>query len=246
MADTKISDFTDGGVGLATDDHVVNRAGTDVKVRVMGSDGWTVADAMTYASGSGGGPATMTCSGDQTAKYTPGTRIKLTQTTDKYFVVTAVSFASSTTTITITAGSDYTLANATITSPYYSYAANPQGYPGTFNYTTNATGFSSKSSDTGKFSVNGRTVTVYSGIVGTSNATTFTCDAPIAAASASGLPVLATNNGATILARALISGSTITFGVSTGSSPTALNGSGGFTNSGTKGANAGVIAIYQI
>lgn len=93
--------------------------------------GWTVeTETLTYASAT-----TFTVSGDVTARYRKGTKIKLTQTSDKYFYVTASSYSAPNTTVTITAGSSYTLTNATITSPYYSYQENPQGFPQRHNYT---------------------------------------------------------------------------------------------------------------
>ena len=75
---------------------------------------------------------------DVAAKFPVGTKIKLTQTTTKYFYVTAAAFSTDTT-VTITGGSDYSLANATITDPYYSYAATPQGFPQWFSYTSTVT-----------------------------------------------------------------------------------------------------------
>jgi len=97
----------------------------------INTNGWVLSeDTWTYASAT-----SFTISGvDRTAIFTKGTRIKLTQTTDKYFVVTSSSFSTNTT-VNITGGSDYTLANAAITNPYYSYQANPQGYPTFFNWT---------------------------------------------------------------------------------------------------------------
>ena len=96
----------------------------------MGIDGWanSTAETWTYASADGH-TFTFTVSGDQTAKYTPGVRIKLTQTTVKYFIVTAVSVASGTTTVTIYGGTDYTLANAAISANYYSREKAPAGFP---------------------------------------------------------------------------------------------------------------------
>ena len=43
--------------------------------------------------------------------------------------------AGGATLITVYGGTDYTLADEAITSPYYSYASNPQGFPTYFNYT---------------------------------------------------------------------------------------------------------------
>ena len=93
--------------------------------------GWVSAgETWTYASAT-----TFTISGDKTDKHQKGDKIKLTQTTAKYFYIIGVSESGGTTTITITGGSDYTLANAAITSPYYSKIENPQGFPHWFNWT---------------------------------------------------------------------------------------------------------------
>lgn len=62
---------------------------------------------------------------DLTGVIGVGMRIKLTQTTAKYFIVTAITSS----TITVYGGTDYTLANATITSPYFSYYKAPLGFP---------------------------------------------------------------------------------------------------------------------
>lgn len=72
---------------------------------------------------------TFTISGDYSGVLSPGMRIKLTQTTIKYFIITAVSFSSPNTTVTVYGGTDYTLANATITSPCYSNFKAPFGFP---------------------------------------------------------------------------------------------------------------------
>lgn len=94
-------------------------------------DGWISAgETWTYASAT-----TFTISGDKTDKYQKGDKIKLTQTTVKYFYIIGVSESGGTTTITVTGGSDYTLANASITSPFYSKIENPQGFPDSFAYT---------------------------------------------------------------------------------------------------------------
>lgn len=97
-------------------------------------DGWINPDeTWTYASAS-----TFTVTGDQTAKYTKGTRLKFTQTTVKYAVVVSSAYTSSTK-VTIAVNTDYTIANAAITANFYSYMANPQGYPVYFNYTVTTT-----------------------------------------------------------------------------------------------------------
>jgi len=141
-------------------------------------DGWTAAnETWTYVSAT-----TFTVPDDQTLKLSKGTRIKLDQTTTKYFVVVDSSFSVDTTTVTVTGGDDYTLADEAITDNFYSYAANPQGYPGWFNWAPTFGGFSaSPTTGTAKFAVVGRTCTILlQYIAGTSNATSFTFVLPIA------------------------------------------------------------------
>lgn len=94
-----------------------------------GSGGWTPAgQTWTYASADD--PTfTLTISGDHTATYSPGMRVKLTQTTEKYFIITKVAHSGGTTTLTLYGGTDYDLANAAITNPYYSMMKAPVGFP---------------------------------------------------------------------------------------------------------------------
>lgn len=188
MADTKISDLTDGGSVEPEDELAVARSGASRKAKPVGADGWVsdVSETWTYASGSGGGVATFTVPGDVRSKYTIGTRVKLTQSaTVKYFVISAgSSYDGTNTTVTITGGSDYTLANSTISLNYHSYAANPQGYPGWFNFSPSLTGFSvAPSSVTARFHLIGRICTIRLRTnTGTSNSTGFGMTAPVAAA----------------------------------------------------------------
>lgn len=96
-----------------------------------GTYGWIpTGETWTYASST-----TITISGDKTDKYSVGMKVKLTQTSVKYFYITDVSYSSPDTTLTIVAGDDYTVANAAITDPYYSMVANPAGFPHWFNWT---------------------------------------------------------------------------------------------------------------
>lgn len=91
--------------------------------------GWIDAEeTWTYASADG--PTfTFTISGDKTTKYSAGMKIKLTQTTVKYFIITAVSYSSPNTTVTIYGGTDYTLDDAAISNVYYSAMKAPHGFP---------------------------------------------------------------------------------------------------------------------
>lgn len=114
---------------VTADDDIPNKKYVDDRTN---TDGWTAAnETWTYASAS-----TFTVAGvDVTTKYTKGTRLKFTQTSVKYAVVVASSFSTDTT-VTIAVNTDYTIANAAISSNYYSYQANPAGYPDWFNDTT--------------------------------------------------------------------------------------------------------------
>lgn len=94
----------------------------------VGETGWIPSTyTWTYASAT-----TFTISSvDLTSVFTKGTKLKLTQTTDKYFYVVSSAFSTNTT-VTVTGGTDYTLADAAITSPYFSYVDNPRGFPNVF------------------------------------------------------------------------------------------------------------------
>lgn len=117
--------------------------------------GWkTVYDAWAYASAT-----TITVPTGAAAIYSVGDKIKLTQTTVKYFYVTAVAD----TVLTVTGGSDYTVANAAITLPYYSKASSPVGFPQWFTYTPIAspqTGSITTQTVTGLFMINGKSMKV--------------------------------------------------------------------------------------
>lgn len=95
------------------------------------TDGWTDDTAATWTRTA---DQTFTVTGDRTAVFQKGTRLKWTQTTVKYGVVVASSHAGGTTTVTIATTTDYVLTAAAISANYYSYEASPQGYPGWFNY----------------------------------------------------------------------------------------------------------------
>jgi hypothetical protein len=58
-----------------------------------------------------------------------GDRIKLTQTTIKYFIVTGIADVFGATEVTMYGGTDYTLTNAEITNAMYSHAKYPFGFP---------------------------------------------------------------------------------------------------------------------
>lgn len=116
---------------------------------------------------------------DVTAQFPVGTKIVLTQSGLKYFYVTSSSFSTDTT-INLTGGSDYSVANAAISGFGYSYDATPQGFPQYFNYTPTWTGLTIGNA-TQSFAYNqiGKTVIVRFSVVfgsttSVSGATSFT------------------------------------------------------------------------
>jgi len=98
-------------------------------VDAVPGDGWIAAgETWTYASADD--PTfTFTISGNKTTKYAVGMKIKLTQTTAKYFIITKVAYGAPNTTITVFGGTDYDLADAAITNPFYSTSKAPFGFP---------------------------------------------------------------------------------------------------------------------
>jgi len=119
---------------------------------LLGADaGWRLdTDAWTYASAT----SFTIAAKDVTGEFPVGAKIRLKQGAGyKYFYVTSSSFSTNTT-VNVTGGSDYTVANAGITDNYYSYAETPVGFPAAFNYTP--TGISASGVTlTGRFKLNG-------------------------------------------------------------------------------------------
>jgi hypothetical protein len=90
-------------------------------------DGWINPNqTWTYlATGTDAPTFTITVPSGAASKYSVGMRIKLTQTTVKYFIITAVAD----TVLTVYGGTDYTLTDAVITNNYYSPVKAPLGFP---------------------------------------------------------------------------------------------------------------------
>jgi hypothetical protein len=127
----KISRYADGSPKQAKDLFIVARGGSNRSLEgedvSVGLDGWVpVSDTWTYASAT-----TITVPSGAASIYSVGDKVKITQTTAKYFYITGVAD----TTLTVYAGSDYTVANAAITSPCYSKALTPIDFPVYFSYT---------------------------------------------------------------------------------------------------------------
>lgn len=88
-----------------------------------------IADAHTWTYSSvDGATGVVTINADLTGLIHAGDRIKFVQTTTKYFIVSKdPTFGGGSTTLTFYGGTDYTLANAVISSPYYSHVKSPIG-----------------------------------------------------------------------------------------------------------------------
>lgn len=135
--------------------------------QAFGGDGWQLAnETWTYASAS-----TITVPSGAASRYAKGDKIKITQTTVKYFYIIGVAD----TVLTITGGSSYTLADAAISANYYSHQENPIGFPNYFTFTigswaTTGTAFTNAPTSTQlRFSISGVQCHVW--IVALTNAT---------------------------------------------------------------------------
>ena len=140
MANKKITELTATTTMVAADllPVVVDMATTPVtkkitkanflaSVGVTNINGWiNPGETWAYASAT-----TITVPSGAAAKYSIGDKIKLTQTTVKYFYVVAVAD----TVLTVNGGSAYTVANAAISANFYSKVATPVGFPHWFNFT---------------------------------------------------------------------------------------------------------------
>lgn len=92
----------------------------DITAKASSFDGWIeVSDSWTYASAT-----TITVPTDATTKYSVGDKIKFTQTSVKYFQVTAVA----STTLTVLGIGGVTVANAAISDISYSKVETPLGF----------------------------------------------------------------------------------------------------------------------
>lgn len=191
-------------------------------------DGWMDAnESWTFANSTN-----ITVPSDATTKYAVGDKIKLTQSaTVKYFYIVAVTATN----LTVTAGTDYTVANSAITANFYSHESSPLNFPQWFNFTGTLTGMTASVTDTTmKFSLNGRLATISPGastfLNGTSNAITMTLTGlPVAAGSTTGgIPVRIRDNGTDGVGIASFTATVanISFGKDIGGAS--------FTNSGTK------------
>lgn len=154
--------------GAAIDGAKLAANSIDIGAKASTWDGWiAVTDTWTYASST-----TVTVPSDATAKYSVGDKVRFTNSGTKYFYITAVS----STVLTLNGGSDYSLANAAITLPFFSKEVSPTGFPDRFAFTPTWTSSGSAPSIgngtfTGYFSMVGKKVYLRFKFVGGSSTT---------------------------------------------------------------------------
>lgn len=102
-------------------------------IRALETDaGWkNIPWTLSYASST-----TVTISGNQASYFPVGCKIKFNQiSSTKYFYVVSASYSSPNTTLTLLAGTDYTVGNSLISAAMVSYSECPLGFPQWFNFT---------------------------------------------------------------------------------------------------------------
>lgn len=192
-------------------------------------DGWSKRDETWTRTGD----HSFTVSGDRTAIYRKGTKVRYNDGATDYGVIGASSHAAGTTTITLITTSSYAMAATTITDTYLSYIENPEGFPTSFGFTQSYTGFSVNPTQTITWTTVGNRL--FLGIQtlanGTSNATTFTMSLPITVAVNAIDFANVRDNGTEKLGVGYAAGTTSTLTYYNGTFGTA------FTNSGSKGGS---------
>jgi hypothetical protein len=148
---------------------------SNIRENLITNEGWIDADeTWTYASGT-----SFTIAGDYTTRYTQGVKLSVNNDSLKYFYVISSSGLADVTTVNITGGTAYVLADTSMLSTVYSRDACPYGFPNTFSYQPTGAGLSGTSSITGKFSLHGNECRLYVALAGTSNNGTFAFANPI-------------------------------------------------------------------
>jgi len=92
-------------------------------------DGWVALGAATYEA-SDDPTYTLSFASDMTGILSAGMRLKVTDSTVQYFIITGVgAYSGGKTIITLYGGTDYNLSGGALTNPYYSVQKIPQGFP---------------------------------------------------------------------------------------------------------------------
>ena len=137
MADQKITELDELTTPVSTDllPIVEDPGGTPKTEKItlerLGlTNGWfPITKTLVYAAADDPTFTFTIAAFDATAQLSPGMKIKLTNATVKYFIITKVVFDDPGSTITVYGGTDYNLVDAAITSPFYSTQKAPLDFP---------------------------------------------------------------------------------------------------------------------
>lgn len=205
----------------------------------VGPAGWQYdANTWVYASATSFTIASV----DATGYLTKGTRVSWNDGTNVpgYGVVASSAFSTNTT-VTLITTSDYSIANATIIRPRFSYG-NPQGFPTWFNWSPTLAGYSANPTNTvnrwKSLGGNDILIAIRQSGAGTSNNTTHTATLPVTAATITNMQWLGDggglDNSAICVGQLMVASAGTT--VALRNAVTATN-----VNSGTSSVNAAVI-----
>jgi hypothetical protein len=172
-----LTGIAEGAIAYSTDDNLLgtyNGTTWDWNAHDYApTSGWIEISATWTRTGN----HTFTVSGDVTATYRTGTRVRYKDGgAYEYGVVQSSSYSAPNTTVTLATNDDYAMAAATITDTAISYIENPEGYPHWFNYTPTGSASGSMTYtvttiNRAKFAVSGRRCDVSIYVVGTTGGT---------------------------------------------------------------------------
>lgn len=150
LAFYKVAATTSGNADTVDSLHAT-QYGNNSGILIADYLGWLDLSNTTFTYSSvDGATGVVTINADLTGYIQAGDRIKFTQTTVKYFIVTKTpTYGAGVTTLTFWGGTDYTLVNAAITAPFFSHKKDPFGFntdPTKWTSITNSTADSSGSS----------------------------------------------------------------------------------------------------
>ncbi|HEY6074936.1 MAG TPA: hypothetical protein VIV15_16540, partial [Anaerolineales bacterium] len=198
----RVSNYTPLNTGMF--DGLLNKNHNNLQAAMDALDNFVTGWSDALEAWTRTGNHTFTVTGDKTAKYRAGARLRCRQGAGYlYQIVETSSYNAGTnkTTVTCFTQTDYTLAAGTVYDRGISYVEQPQGWPDWFNYAPTWAGFSAAPTNiTARFRVSNRTVTfiIRGATAGTSNATTLTITLPNTAATGLGtrfFPIAHTDNG---------------------------------------------------
>ncbi len=171
----------------------------DKTAQVGQAGGWTpTSAAWTYVSAT---QFTISSDVDYSKRYTPGTKLRWSESgTVKYAHVASSSYSAGTTMVNLIGTQTYTFAaNPDTGSQFWcDSGTQPHDFPNYFAYSIGLTGCSSSSTVYCIYSISGRTCSVSFATSGTSNATTKTINLPVESTVPVYVPAGYTENNGTV------------------------------------------------